>query len=181
MKRESFLCLIWLNPFWLSRSQNLIMGTTVEMFTFPMVRHKPRSLNHAAGKSTERDIFSPYIPRFTSVEVILRPPQDCLDARQELQIKNHKHFGALNPKTFSSIKLKTWGNGHMVLTGIERARGTIRGPPNFKTLWGSVMHCLEHLPKGISLTVKQPLKRLLLSHRSPKVLSEVCCCNYMAA
>lgn len=105
-----------------------------------------------------RDIFSPYIPGFTSVEVILRPPQDCLDARQELQIKNHKHFRALNPKTFSSIKLKTWGNGHVVLTGTERAQGTTKRPPIFKTLWGSMMYCLEHLPKGISLTVNSLLK-----------------------
>lgn len=113
-----------------------------------------------------RDIFSPYIPGFTSVEVILRPPQDCLDARQELQIKNHKHFGALNPKTFSSIKLKTSGNGRVVLTGIGRARGTT----NFKTLWGSMMYCLEHLPKGISLTVKSLLKEC----RSPMGRQKSC-------
>lgn len=130
MNRESF-CLIWLNPCWHNRSQSLIMELQWKCLPFPWFNTSRDCLTMRRG-NRRRDIFSPYIPGFTSVEVILRPPQDCLDARQELQIKNHKHFGALNPKTFSSIKLKASGNGRVVLTGIGTAQGTTRGPPTSK-------------------------------------------------
>lgn len=145
------------------------MGTSIEVFTFPMVQHWLQLLNHAVWNQ-RRDIFSPYIPGLRSLEVcvFLRPPQDCLDARQELQIKNHKHFRALNPKTFSPIRLEPLGTGMSFSQVLEGAWGTVKGPL-LQNILGSHDVLFEAPPKSHYIHRKQPLESLPVSHRSQKV------------